>query len=101
VRVAFADGELSFTLSKDATFEDLADQLRDLDERPHGKPVTIEVKLAFARCPATSPSSGGLVAVSAPPPQRGDAQFEHRPSGIRNLKTRNGSILYKYDYWFR
>jgi hypothetical protein len=34
VRVAFADGELSFTLSKDATFEDLADQLRDLDERP-------------------------------------------------------------------
>jgi hypothetical protein len=58
VRVAFADGELSFTLSKDATFEDLADQLRDLDERPHGKPVTIEAKLAFARCPATSPPLG-------------------------------------------
>jgi hypothetical protein len=46
VRVAFADGELSFMLSKDATFEDLADRLRDLDERHHGKPVAIEVKLA-------------------------------------------------------
>jgi hypothetical protein len=46
VRVAFADGELSFMLSKDATFEDLADRLRDLDERHHSKPVAIEVKLA-------------------------------------------------------
>ena len=46
VRVAFEDGALSFMLSKDATFEDLADRLRDLDERHHGKPVAIEVKLA-------------------------------------------------------
>jgi hypothetical protein len=46
VRVAFADGALSFMLSKDATFEDLADRLRDLDERHHGKPVAIEIKLA-------------------------------------------------------
>jgi hypothetical protein len=46
VRVAFADGELLFMLSKDATFEDLADRLRDLGERHHGKPVAIEVKLA-------------------------------------------------------
>jgi hypothetical protein len=44
VRVAFADRTLSFMLSKDATFEDLADRLRD--ERYHGKPVAIEVKLA-------------------------------------------------------
>jgi len=46
VRVAFEEGALSFMLSKDATFEDLADRLRDLDERYHGKPVAIEVKLA-------------------------------------------------------
>jgi hypothetical protein len=46
VRVAFADGALSFMLSKDATFEDLADRLRDLDEQHHGKPVAIEVQLA-------------------------------------------------------
>jgi hypothetical protein len=52
VRVAFADRALSFMLSKDATFEDLADRLRDLDERHHGKPVAIEVKLA------TSPDVG-------------------------------------------
>jgi hypothetical protein len=59
VRVAFADGELSFMLSKDATFEDLADRLRNLDERHQGKPVAIEVKLAASpRCPATSPPLG-------------------------------------------
>jgi hypothetical protein len=43
---------LSFMLPKDATFEILADRLRDLDERHHGKPVAIEVKLA------TSPDFG-------------------------------------------
>jgi hypothetical protein len=52
VRVAFTDRMLSFMLSKDATFEDLADRLRDLDERHRGKPVAIEVKLA------TSPDGG-------------------------------------------
>lgn len=46
VRVVFEDGALSFLLSKDATFEDLADHLSDLDERHHGKPVAIDVKLA-------------------------------------------------------
>ena len=46
VRVAFEDGALSFMLSKGATFEDLGDRLRDLDERHRGKPVAIEVKLA-------------------------------------------------------
>jgi hypothetical protein len=46
VRVAFADGALSFVLPKDATFEDLADRLRDLDERHDGKPVAIKVKFA-------------------------------------------------------
>jgi len=40
VRVAFEEGALSFMLSKDATFEDLADRLRDLDERHHGIPST-------------------------------------------------------------
>jgi hypothetical protein len=60
-------------LSKDATFEDLPDRVRELDERHHGKPVAIEVKLA------TSPDGGrrrllsglGSVAVSAPPHQKG------------------------------
>jgi len=46
VTVAFEDGALSFMLSKDATFEDLADQLGRLGARHHGKPVAIEVKLA-------------------------------------------------------
>ena len=73
VRVAFADRMLSFMLSKDATFEDVADRLRDLDERHHhGKPVAIEVKIA------TSPDVGrrrflsglGRVAMSAPPHQK-------------------------------
>ena len=48
VTVAFEDGALSFMLSKDATFEDLADRLDRLGERHHGKTVTIEVKLAAA-----------------------------------------------------
>ena len=48
VTVAFEDGALSFMLSKDATFEDLADRLDRLGERHHGKPVAIEVKLAAA-----------------------------------------------------
>ena len=48
VTVAFEDGALSFMLSKDATFEDLADRLDRLGERHHGKPVIIEVKLAAA-----------------------------------------------------
>ena len=48
VTVAFEDGALSFMLSKDATFEDLADRLDRLGERHHGKPVAIQVKLAAA-----------------------------------------------------
>jgi hypothetical protein len=48
VTVAFEDGALSFMLSKDATFEDLADRLDRLGERHHRKPVAIEVKLAVA-----------------------------------------------------
>jgi hypothetical protein len=48
VRVAFEDGVLSFMLSKDATFGDLADLLERLGKRHHGKPVAIEVKLAAA-----------------------------------------------------
>ena len=48
VTVAFEDGALSFMLSKRATFEDLADRLDRLGERHHGKPVSIEVKLAAA-----------------------------------------------------
>jgi hypothetical protein len=43
VRVAFADGAFSFMLSKDATFEDLADRLDRLGERHCGKPIAIEV----------------------------------------------------------
>ena len=48
VTVAFEDGALSFMLSKDATFEDLADRLDRLCKRRHGKPVAIAVKLAAA-----------------------------------------------------
>jgi len=48
----FADGALSFMLSEDATFEDLADRLDRLGERHHGKPVAIEVKLAAASAPS-------------------------------------------------
>jgi hypothetical protein len=46
VTVAFADGPLSFLLSKDATFEDLAGRLRHLGKRHSGKPIAIDVKLA-------------------------------------------------------
>jgi hypothetical protein len=46
VTVAFEDSVLSFRLSEDATFEDLADRLDRLGERRHGKPVAINVKLA-------------------------------------------------------
>jgi len=52
VTVTFADGALSFMLSEDATLEDLADRLDRLDERRHGKPVAIEVKLAAASAPS-------------------------------------------------
>jgi hypothetical protein len=52
VTVTFADGALSFMLSEDATFEDLADRLDRLGERHHGKPVAIEVKLAAASAPS-------------------------------------------------
>ena len=48
VRVAFEDGALSFMLSKDATFEDLADRLDRLGEPRYGRPISIEVKLAGA-----------------------------------------------------
>ena len=48
VTVAFEDRALSFMLSKDATFEDLADRLDRLGERHHGKPVAINVTLAAA-----------------------------------------------------
>jgi hypothetical protein len=65
VRVAFKDGALSFMLSTGATFEDLADRLRDLDERHHGKAVAIEVKLAAS---PDAGSSRDLVAVSVSAP---------------------------------
>jgi hypothetical protein len=48
VTVAFEHGALSFMMSKDATFEDLADRLDRLGKRRHGKPVAIAVKLATA-----------------------------------------------------
>ena len=54
VTVTFADGALSFMLSEDATLEDLADRLDRLDERRHGKPVAIEVKLAAASAPSAA-----------------------------------------------
>jgi len=46
--VALEHGAISFMMSKDATFEDLADRLDLLGKRRHGKPVAIAVKLAAA-----------------------------------------------------
>jgi len=48
VTVAFEDRALSFMLSKDATFGDLADRLDRRGEWHHGKPIAIEVKFATA-----------------------------------------------------
>ena len=48
VTVAFEHAAISFMMSKDATFEDLADRLDRLGKRRHGKPVAIAVKLAAA-----------------------------------------------------
>jgi hypothetical protein len=48
VTVAFEHGAISFMMSKDATFEDLADRLDRLAKRRHGKPLAIAVKLAAA-----------------------------------------------------
>ena len=48
VTAAFEHGAISFMMSKDATFEDLADRLDRLGKRRHGKPVAIAVKLAAA-----------------------------------------------------
>jgi hypothetical protein len=48
VTVAFEHGAISFLMSQDATFEDLADRLDRLGKRRHGKPVAIAVKLAAA-----------------------------------------------------
>ncbi len=52
VTVAFADGPLSFLLTRDATFEDLANRLERLGGRHRGKPIAIDVK--FAAAPDTS-----------------------------------------------
>jgi hypothetical protein len=48
VTVAFEDSVLSFMLSEEATFEDLANRLDCLGERHHGKPIAINVKLTAA-----------------------------------------------------
>jgi len=41
VTVAYEHDALSFKMSKDATFEDLADRLDRLGKRRHGKPVKL------------------------------------------------------------
>ena len=48
VTVAFEHGAISFMMSRDATFEDLADRLDRLGRRHHGAPVAIDIKLAAA-----------------------------------------------------
>jgi hypothetical protein len=60
VTVAFEDSALSFMLSKDATFEDLADRLDRLGERHHGMPIAIEVKFAAASGAQRRPLFSGL-----------------------------------------
>jgi hypothetical protein len=71
VTVAFEDRALSFMLSKDATFGDLADRLDRRGEWHHGKPVAIEVKFAAAFDAQRRRLISDLVAVSAPPHQKG------------------------------
>ena len=72
VTVAFEDRALSFMLSKDATFGDLADRLDRRGEWHHGKPIGIEVKFAAAfRRPATPTYLGTWSRYSAPPHQKG------------------------------
>lgn len=63
VMVAYDDAALSFMLSKDATFEDLAERLERLGERRRGRPLAIAVKFAAAskaqyRQPASLLGSG-------------------------------------------
>ena len=45
----FEDGLSTFSLSCDATFEDLAGRLGHLAERHDGKPIAINVKLGSRR----------------------------------------------------
>jgi hypothetical protein len=96
VTVAFEDGALSFMLSKDATFEDLADRLAPLGEWHHGKPVSIEVKLAAAFAPPANPTHLGLGYGRVI-----GAAAARRPSDIRNLTTSDGRTNHKYESWFR
>jgi hypothetical protein len=60
VTVAFEGGALSFMLSKDATFKDLADRLDRLGERHHGKPV---INSPLRSTPNDADSSRDLVSV--------------------------------------
>jgi len=48
VTVAYEDRALSFMLSKNATFEDLAERLERLGQRRRGKPLAIAVKFVAA-----------------------------------------------------
>lgn len=51
VMALFSDRALSFSLSPDATFGDLADRLDDLDKRHTGLPTAIYLKFAMPRKP--------------------------------------------------
>ena len=71
VTVAFEDRALSFVLSKDATFGDLADRLDRRGEWHHGKPIAIEVKFAAAsdaqrRRPVSGLGRGRGICIAAP-----------------------------------
>ena len=49
VMATFEDGLSTFSMSGDATFEDLAGRLSQLAEAHHGKPIAINVRLGSRR----------------------------------------------------
>src|SRR5438445_13744915 len=93
VTVALEHGAISFTMSKNATFEDLADRRDRLGKRRHGKPVAIAVKLAAAFDAhrrglisglGRSRGVGGVAEVDARPTPAGlTACHRHRASTTR------------------
>jgi hypothetical protein len=105
VTVAFQDIALSFMLSKDATFGDLADQLERLGKRRQCKPVPIESNspLHLTRYDADSIRDLASGVVSAAPHRRTpDTNMATNigRSDFLNLTTRDGGIIL-LKHWFR
>ena len=72
VTVAFEHSAISFMMSKDTTFEDLADRLDRLGKRRHGKPIASRSNLPPRSTRINADSSRDLVAVAvSAQPHRG------------------------------